>query len=140
MVEYECQVVPLTGASSQDQDRLTQLGMDCWKLVSVSDGNAYMIRPTDPQLRHHVAAEGSALPQDPWSENAVEGERRIESITSLDAGPNGAQHTHRVVVIVDRDMNVLRGKTDEVDGHVHDVITVGVVDEADGHTHKFEVR
>jgi hypothetical protein len=92
----------------------------------------------EAQLKYGVAAENT-------NSNRIyemvadekSGEKRIDSLTSQDAGLDDKLHSHRVVVIVDRDMNVISGSTDFVLNHSHPITLLGVVDEADGHTHVF---
>jgi hypothetical protein len=73
------------------------------------------------------------------SSDEAQGHKRLQAVTSNDAGLDDKVHSHRVAVIVDRDMQVVRGQTDEVAGHTHPISIVGSVDESAGHTHKFSI-
>ena len=122
---------------------LAKLGARSWELVAVDGGNMYFKRYEnyEAQLRPGVAAENeNDEPLLSWVPDAAAGERRITSVTSANAGPGGVPHSHRVVAIVDSAMEVQRGATDTVDGHMHEVNILGVVEEADGHTHVFSVE
>jgi hypothetical protein len=124
-------------------EELARLGERSWDLVSVDQGILYFKRYSnyEAQLRVGVAAENQAdEPLFTWVADEKSGERRINSLTSQNAGPGGTEHSHRVVAIVNRDMNVTRGATDTVSNHSHPVTMLGVVDEADGHTHVFNVE
>jgi hypothetical protein len=74
-----------------------------------------------------------------WQPRTEFGEKRVEAITSQEAGANSPDHKHRVVVIRDKNGKVVRGKTDMVNGHDHPISFMGMADEADGHTHTFEL-
>lgn len=122
--------------------QLQKLGEQSWEMVAVCGDVAYFKRYASyaDMLRPNVAAEGNADPLYRWVADESKGQKRIESITSQDSGPSGAMHTHRVMVIVDANMVVLRGGTDAVAGHSHTVTMVGSVDESDGHTHSFSIQ
>jgi len=124
-------------------DTLVKLGKRSWELVAVDKGIMYFKRYEnyEAQLRTGVAAENeNDEPLFTWKANEAAGEKRINSITSQDAGPGSAPHSHRVVAIVDGGMVVVKGATDSVDDHVHPVTILGTVDEAAGHTHTFVVE
>jgi hypothetical protein len=124
-------------------DRLAKLGSESWELVSVFGGSMYFKRyqSYEDQLRVGVAAENEAdEPLFSWVADESLGQKRITAVSSQDAGPGGAPHSHRVVAIVDQEMQVVKGATDEVEGHVHPVTLIGAVDEADGHTHTFSIE
>jgi hypothetical protein len=74
-----------------------------------------------------------------WQPRTEEGEKRIEAITSQEAGVSAPSHKHRVQVIICKKGKVIRGKTDMVNGHFHVITILGMADEADGHTHSFVV-
>lgn len=74
-----------------------------------------------------------------WQPDTNAGEKRIEAITSQDAGITAPAHKHRVQVIVCKKGKVIRGKTDMVNGHAHAISFIGMTDEADGHTHVWSV-
>lgn len=121
---------------------LEKLGKNSWELVAVDNGIMYFKRYEnyEAQLRVGVAAENeNDEPLLAWKANAGAGEKRINSVTTQDAGPTGVPHSHRVVAIVDDGMVVVKGGTDMVDDHVHPVSILGAVDEAAGHTHLFSV-
>jgi len=46
-------------------------------------------------------------------------------------------HMHEYTVIIDEDGHVAGGRTDEVDGHWHEIKKGSVTEESDGHWHKF---
>ena len=120
-------------------EELNLLGRQSWNLVAVEAGKMFFKRYANfDQLRANVAAEGQNTLSG-WVADSAKGEKSIEAITSEDSGLKGSEHKHRVKTIVDNDMKVLRGITDEVDGHVHDVTILGTVEETDGHTHTFKV-
>ena len=127
---------------------LQKMGEASWELVAVSEDVLYFKRPKnyEAQLRQGVAAENAApgdftagLSAKGYVADAAAGQKKLSSITSQNAGPDGVAHTHRVLVIVGKDMQVVSGVTDVVDGHTHPISLVGSVDEVDGHTHTFEV-
>lgn len=74
-----------------------------------------------------------------WQPKTELGEKRIEAITSQVAGVKAPSHKHEVILIVDKNRNVIRGKTNMVNGHEHTVSYLGMTGEADGHTHTFDV-
>ncbi len=74
-----------------------------------------------------------------WLPRTDVGEKRVEAVTSQVAGIQSPSHKHRVVVIMDRHGSVVRGKTDMINGHDHNISLIGMADEADGHTHTFEI-
>ncbi|HUU60681.1 MAG TPA: hypothetical protein VMZ50_14165 [Phycisphaerae bacterium] len=88
------------------------------------------------------SAPGLSPPDDEsprhWRPQTEIGEKRIEEITSQDSGPTGESHKHRVWVILGSEGNVVRGRTDVVNGHAHDVLINGMAEEADGHTHTYK--
>jgi hypothetical protein len=121
---------------------LEKLGKHSWELVAVDQGIMYFKRYEnyEAQLRVGVAAENeNDEPLLAWKANPAAGEKRISSVTTQDAGPDGVPHSHRVVAIVDGENVVMKGSTDMVDDHVHPVSLLGVVEEAAGHTHLFSV-
>jgi hypothetical protein len=122
--------------------RLAKLGEESWELVAVDEGVLYFKRYANyaAQLRPNVAAESHDQPLiQTMVPDTAAGQKRFDSVTSMDAGPDMADHFHKLIVVVDRDMQVVRGETDEVLDHVHPITVVGAVDEASGHTHKFNV-
>lgn len=124
-------------------DRLAKLGSQSWELVAVDADKMYFKRYAnyEAQLRTGVAAENEADgPMFNWVADSAAGQKRVTAQSSMDSGPNGVEHDHRVVAIVGPDMQVLRGASSEVDGHVHPVTLLGVLDEADGHTHTFAIE
>ena len=122
--------------------RLAKLGEQSWELVAVDGGILYFKRYAnyEAQLRPNVAAESANQPllQTLVADEGA-GQKRFYAISSMNEGPDGFTHSHRVSVIVDRDMQVVRGETDAVADHVHPITIVGTLDEAAGHTHKFSV-
>lgn len=46
-------------------------------------------------------------------------------------------HSHTYVLVLDDNGNILSGKTNEVDGHYHDVYYIGSTGEGSGHAHRF---
>lgn len=123
-------------------DTLEKLGKNSWELVAVDKGIMYFKRYEnyEAQLRPGVAAENeNDEPLFTWKANPASGEKRIDSVTTQDAGPSGTPHSHRVVAVVDENMVVVKGATDTVEDHVHPVSILGTVDEAAGHTHLFSV-
>ena len=74
-----------------------------------------------------------------WQPKTELGEKRIEAITGQVAGIKAPSHKHEVIAIVDKKGNVIRGKTNMVNGHEHEVTFLGMTGAADGHTHTFEV-
>jgi len=74
-----------------------------------------------------------------WLPRTDVGEKRVESITDQVDGIQSPSHKHRVVVIMDRHGKVVRGKTDMINGHDHNISFMNMADEADGHTHTFEI-
>jgi len=72
-----------------------------------------------------------------WTARTDIGEKRIEAITSQDKGGVAPEHKHRVVVIRAADGSVVRGKTDVVNEHDHEILFMGMTEESDGHTHTF---
>ena len=124
-------------------DTLEKLGKHSWELVAVDQGIMFFKRYEnyEAQLRVGVAAENeNDEPLLAWKANSAAGEKRINSVTTQDAGPDGVTHAHRVVAIVDGENVVVKGGTDMVDDHVHPVSILGVVEEAAGHTHLFSVE
>jgi len=124
-------------------DTLVKLGKRSWELVAVDKGIMYFKRYEnyEAQLRTGVAAENeNDEPLFTWKANEAAGEKRINSITSQDAGPGGAPHSHRVVAIVNGEMVIVKGATDSVDDHTHPITILGTADEAAGHTHTFVVE
>jgi hypothetical protein len=124
-------------------DTLVKLGKRSWELVAVDKGIAYFKRYEnyEAQLRTGVAAENeNDEPLFAWKPDAAAGERRVTSVTSQNAGPGIAPHSHRVVAITDMENVVVRGATDTISDHVHPVTILGAVDEAAGHTHLFTVE
>lgn len=73
-----------------------------------------------------------------WQARTEFGERRVEATTSQEDGVQSPPHKHRVVAIVDRTGQVIRGKAEMANGHEHRVEVLGMCDEADGHTHTFD--
>jgi len=122
-----------------DIPNLDSLGEQGWELVAVSEGVMFFKRYQNyDQLRPNVAAEGQNIVGG-WVADESKGQKKIESITSLDAGPDGTSHKHRAAVVVGPNMEVIVGTTDTVNGHSHGINMVGVTAEADGHTHTFGV-
>ena len=122
--------------------RLAKLGEQSWELVAVDSGTLYFKRYANfqAQLRPDVGAQSNAQPGImTMPANEAAGQKKISAISSSDAGVDGTNHTHRVTVIVDTDMNVICGETDIVDGHTHPITIVGALDESQGHTHTFSV-
>jgi len=131
---------------------LEKLGRASWELVAVDSGLLFFKRYNayGEGLRIGAAAENEVdcpgTPDNTCTTGSMPfareqaGQRKIEAITTQDAGVDGVRHCHRVVALVDKDMRVIYGKTDSVDGHTHDVKVVGLVEEADGHTHTFKVE
>lgn len=125
---------------------LEKLGKNSWELVAVDQGIMYFKRYEnyEAQLRVGVAAENeNDEPLLTWKADSAAGEKRINSVTTQDEGPDGTAHSHRVVAIVSANEKgetvVVKGGTDMVDDHVHPVTILGAVDEAAGHTHLFSV-
>jgi hypothetical protein len=121
--------------------RLAKLGEQSWELVAVDNGTMFFKRYANyQQLKPDVGAQSNAqtgilaMPAD-----EAGGQKKISAISSSDAGVDDAMHTHRVTVLVDSEMNVVRGETDEVQGHTHPITLVGSLDESQGHTHTFSV-
>ena len=121
--------------------RLAKLGEQSWELVAVDNGTMFFKRYANyQQLKPDVAAQSNAQPKlMTMNTDEASGQKKLVAISSSDAGTDDAMHTHRVNVIVDADMNVIRGETDEVQGHTHPITLVGSLDEAQGHTHTFSV-
>lgn len=121
--------------------RLAKLGEESWELVAVDNGVLYFKRYENyDQLKPNVAAQSNDQPLlQRMVAQESSGQKRIDAQSSMNEGPDVASHSHRVHVVVDRNMQVLQGETDEVLGHVHPISVVGAVDEAAGHTHKFSV-
>lgn len=71
--------------------------------------------------------------------NTEAGEKRFEAKTSMAEGLTDGEHDHKVVVIVDKDRNVLRGVTDFYSQHAHFIRSLQATEETDGHVHTFEV-
>ena len=46
-------------------------------------------------------------------------------------------HTHKYFIYLDKSANIIKGHTDEVDGHSHDITGGTTTDEAEGHSHRF---
>jgi hypothetical protein len=72
-----------------------------------------------------------------WQSRPEFGEKRFEAITTQEEGVKAPSHKHRLVVIADKNGQVIRGKTDMVNGHDHVIAVMGTTDEADGHTHSW---
>lgn len=125
-------------------DRLATLGSQSWELVAVDGGTMYFKRyeQYEANLRVGVAAENqnSHRPLFDWVANEAAGEKRLNAISTTDSGPGTPPHNHRVIAIVNSDMVVVKGATDEVNGHVHPVTFVGTLDESCGHTHLFTIE
>lgn len=74
-----------------------------------------------------------------WQPRTELGEKRVEAITNQVSGVTSPEHKHRVLVIMDKNGKIVRGKTDMVNGHEHNISFLGLCDEADGHTHTWIV-
>lgn len=72
-----------------------------------------------------------------WQSRPEFGEKRFEAITTQEEGIRSPSHKHRLVVIADKNGQVIRGKTDMVNGHDHNINVMGTTAEADGHTHSW---
>ncbi len=124
----------------------------CEKAYGQPEGQANPIhqvegRPTGQSAGEVVAGpsdrDGVRLPPDAdsawhWQPRTEFGEKRLEATTSQDQGIDSPDHKHKVVVILDKNGKVVRGKTDVVNGHDHPVTINGLVDDADGHTHTYD--
>jgi len=122
--------------------KLDALGAKSWELVAVDKGMMFFKRyqSYEDGLRPDVAAEGGGKSLLGWVADSEVGQKKLEAISSTNSGLDGVSHSHRVIVIVDKNMEVLKGTTDEVDGHIHPITMVGVLDEVEGHTHTFSVE
>jgi hypothetical protein len=135
----------LLDASGNDEAaklaRLAKLGEQSWELVAVDGGVLYFKRYQNyDQLKPNVAAQSNDQPKVVEDSSELgSGRKNIAAMSSTDSGPDGVEHSHRVSVAVGKDMVVISGGTDEVNGHTHPVTIVGAVDEAAGHTHTFSV-
>ena len=78
----------------------------------------------------------------PWHlrANTLAGERRLDAMTDLSEDPTGqpASHRHRVVAVVTGENKVVKGMTDMVEGHVHEVKYIGMLEEKAGHAHTWK--
>lgn len=139
------------------EDNLRVLGLEGWELVNILDGKAYLKKvlsdakpaPKCPSCEKlakdlpglHEPTAASATPDENsawhWTARSEFGEKRVEAITNEVAGVKSPEHKHRVVCIVDKDGKVVRGQTDMVNGHAHQITVPGMTDDADGHTHTF---
>ena len=72
-----------------------------------------------------------------WQPQTEVGEKKLEAITTQISGVESPEHKHRAFVILDAEGGVVRGRTDIVNGHAHEVSIHGMVEEADGHTHTY---
>lgn len=120
------------------EDNLRSLGAEGWNLVSVVGGKAYFKK----EIPGGNEPNGASIPPDEnsawhWQARSEYGEKRVEAITSQVAGVKSPSHKHRVICILDKDGNVVRGQTDMVNGHMHTIKVPGVTEDADGHTHHF---
>ncbi|SRR5579885_75530 len=74
-----------------------------------------------------------------WQPKTEIGEKKIQAITNQVAGVKSDEHKHQVIVITDAKGRVVRGKTNMINGHEHNVTILGMTEEADGHTHRFDL-
>lgn len=137
MPEVKYLVVDLPKETEQQEALLFGNGAKQWVLVAVDDGRAYFRKVVGEG--ENVPNDYGVSPADVLSPSPREGERVFNSVSSMDAGPDGVSHSHRVKLVVDSEMNVINGETSQVDGHSHPISMVGVTDEVDGHTHTFEL-
>lgn len=155
MTRWSHKVVPLAFEKSDQEAVLQGYGIDGWQLVGIQNGLAYLkkediqVAPALPVLPPtsyfpapaHAQSAGNSVPDADapwhWLPRSEVGEKRIEAVTSQDVGLVSPAHSHRVVAIIGPDKKVVRGKTDNVSGHEHNVTVLGNVEEADGHVHTF---
>lgn len=109
-----------------------------WKLAMSASGSCekFVEKEMVGTVKSLPADESSAWH---WQARTELGEKRVEAVTDLVAGVQAPQHRHRVIVIRDKNGNVVRGKAESVNGHSHTISFMGMTDEADGHTHTFEI-
>lgn len=74
-----------------------------------------------------------------WQPRTELGEKRVEAVTNVVAGASSPEHRHRVLFIMAKDGSVVRGKTDMINGHEHNIKFLGMTEEAEGHTHQFDM-
>jgi len=88
-----------------------------------------------------VATHPEVVPLNFWGlvPNAQAGEKRLEAKSSMSSGLKSPEHSHKCVLIVDKERNVLRGITDFYGNHAHFINKVGATDETEGHTHSYEL-
>lgn len=130
---------------------LVGLGQDGWELVSVDNGTAYLKKAElPPAMQMPIVPFTSPTPTAPaaplgetdgarhWLPRTDIGEHRYEMVSTQESGLTSAPHKHVVYVILDSNRSIVRGKTDNVLGHEHDVKVLGTTEESDGHTHRTE--
>lgn len=113
-----------------------------WKVAMLASGSCEKFSEKEVGTVKSLPL-GAVAPDDEsawhWQARTELGEKRVEAVTDLVAGVQAPQHRHRVVVIRDKNGNVVRGKAEMVNGHSHTISFMGMTDEADGHTHTFEI-
>lgn len=112
---------------------------DEWKLAMCVTGacERFALKDAIPGSRTPLPA-GSVPDEESawhWQARTEFGEKRVEAITSQVAGIRSPEHKHQVIVIVDKNGGIVRGKTNMVNGHEHKIAVMGTTEEADGHTH-----
>jgi hypothetical protein len=142
----ECSEWKLAVAAGGSCDQFTE------KAYGQASGQAAPYRPAEgrpfgqeagPVAVEDTGRQGISAPPDEdrawhWKPRTERGEKRLETTTSQDSGIDSPSHKHKVVVILDKNGKVVRGKTDMVNGHDHPISINGIADEADGHTHTFD--
>jgi hypothetical protein len=110
-----------------------------WKLAMAGMGTCDGFAEKDWSIPNPAGSPPDEESAWHWLPRTDVGEKRVEAVTSEVAGIQSPSHKHRVVVIMDRHGSVVRGKTDMINGHDHNISLMGMADEADGHTHTFEI-
>jgi hypothetical protein len=154
MPKFQHKVISISALEKGIPEAILQgLGVEGWELVAVEGGSAFLKKSEDlpaaaqmPVLVHQPsppaspAQLGDSSSDNPrhWLPSTIDGQTKKEMLTDQQSGLKSAPHQHMAYAIINSDRTVVRGKTENVLGHEHNIKILGTTEESDGHCHTTE--